>query len=105
MAINPINNSVAVSQATPQKPAVTPAPNGDTVKISSYAQAKLLKQQGANVSEISLKLGLDTKTVKSWFETETAQAPPAPLAPPPNKPVEKTAGVPTVKEQVENLGK
>src|SRR5271169_4229555 len=102
MAINPINNSAALPQAIAQH-AAAPTPMGDTVKISSYAQARLLKQQGANVSEISVKLGLDTKTVKSWFETGTVQAPPA--APPPNKPVEKAAGVPTVKEKVENLGK
>jgi DNA-binding CsgD family transcriptional regulator len=47
--------------------ATAQAPQGDVVQLSNAAQAKLLKQQGLDVAQIAIKLGLDAKTVATYF--------------------------------------
>ncbi len=56
---------------------------GDTVELSPYARAKNLKQQGASNSVIAAQLGLDAKTVNSYFgpPTVTAATTPQPYSP------------------------
>lgn len=57
---------------SPRQTTPTPETTGDTVKLSSYGQAKQLKSQGASDSVIAAQLGLDVKTVESYFGTTTA---------------------------------
>jgi DNA-binding CsgD family transcriptional regulator len=78
--INPISTNIAPANQQPlelqAKPEIsTPtASNADVVELSNSAQAKLLKQQGLDVAEIAIKLGLDVKTVSSYLPTVTMKA-------------------------------
>ena len=42
----------------------------DTVKLSLYAQAKLMRERGDSITEIARNLGLDLKTVNSYFDIQ-----------------------------------
>jgi DNA-binding NarL/FixJ family response regulator len=71
-----LNGNIAAEQArleSAEKPEAAPAQaivaKADVVELSNSAQAKLLKQEGLNVSEIAIKLGLDVKTVSSYLPT------------------------------------
>ena len=44
----------------------------DTVKLSLYAQAKRMREQGDTITEIARKLSLDVKTVNGYFDIEDA---------------------------------
>ena len=59
---------------SPKQTTPVPETTGDTVKLSTYARAKQLKSQGASNSVIAAQLGLDAKTVESYFGTPTAAA-------------------------------
>ena len=59
---------------SPKQTTTTPETTGDTVKLSTYARAKQLKEQGSSNSVIAAQLGLDAKTVESYFGTPTAAA-------------------------------
>jgi len=77
--VNPIslnnaatNKPADIAQVDPSTklggtPAKAVLSNADVVSLSDSAQAKLLKQEGLNVSEIAIKLGLDVKTVSSYI--------------------------------------
>ena len=77
--VNPIslnnaatNKPADIAQVDPSAklggtPAKAVLSNADVVSLSDSAQAKLLKQEGLNVSEIAIKLGLDVKTVSSYI--------------------------------------
>lgn len=58
----------------PKKAAATNEPKGDTVEISPHARAVQLNQQGASNSVIAAQLGMDAKTVQSYFGTPTVAA-------------------------------
>jgi hypothetical protein len=53
-------------EATPGK--------ADVVQLSVASQAKLLKQQGFDVQEIAIKLGLDIKTVSTYLPSVSEKA-------------------------------
>lgn len=61
------NQGSAAVQAPAMQAATAQAPQGDVVQLSNAAQAKLLKQQGLDVAQIAIKLGLDAKTVATYF--------------------------------------
>lgn len=83
MAISPVSGQVALlPQTTPQKLVATNATEDDTVKLSSYAKARQLKLQGESNTEIAIELGLDKKTVDSYFGSESNSGA-APAAQPP----------------------
>ncbi len=63
---------------SPRQTTPTPETTGDTVKLSTFARAKQLKGQGASNSVIAAQLGLDAKTVESYFGTPAAAAPTTP---------------------------
>ncbi len=68
----------------PKQTTPTPATTGDTVQLSTYARAKQLKEDGASNSVIGAQLGLDAKTVETYFGTPAAAAattPPQPFSP------------------------
>jgi DNA-binding NarL/FixJ family response regulator len=73
--VNPISsnkNAIEPTRADPvAKPDVAKTKidtlKADVVELSHSTQAKLLKQQGFDVPEIALKLGLDVKTVSTFF--------------------------------------
>jgi hypothetical protein len=58
----------------PKKAAVTHEPKKDTVELSAHAKAKNLKQNGASNSSIALQLGLNIKTVNTYFPPQSATA-------------------------------
>ena len=73
---NPGSSQAGRSQQTnsPEEAAETAAQKtaesaglGDTVKLSRYAQAKLLKKQGYSIAQIANTLRLDVKTVNGYF--------------------------------------
>jgi len=73
----PANTPITAGQGiaginSPKQTTPTPETTGDTVTLSSYAKAKQLKAQGASDSVIAAQLGLDVKTVESYFGTTTA---------------------------------
>lgn|GEM_PF-2155031 len=70
----PASGSGIVGVNSPKQTTATQEPKGDTVTLSPYARAKQLKQQGASNSVIAAQLGLDAKTVNSYFGTTTAAA-------------------------------
>jgi DNA-binding NarL/FixJ family response regulator len=78
--VNPISPNIAPknqpSFELPARPEVSPsaASNADVVELSNSAQAKLLKQQGLNVAQIAIKLGLDVKTVSSYLPSVATKA-------------------------------
>jgi hypothetical protein len=57
------NSSEEASETAAQKAAES-AGQGDTVKLSLYMQAKLLRRQGYSVAQIASQLGLDAKNAK-----------------------------------------
>jgi len=60
----------AIAKATVQAEgsrAKTDTPRVDVVKISHSAQAKAMKQEGLTIPQIAIKLGLDVKTVTTFF--------------------------------------
>jgi hypothetical protein len=66
-------NPIAAADQTPANPVKLPAPNADVVQLSNSAQAKLLKQQGFDIAQIAIELGLDEKTVTSYLPTVTTK--------------------------------
>jgi hypothetical protein len=79
---NPIaRNPIAAPDQTAPKPPTTledipvktDASKGDVVQLSDSAQAKLLKQHGLDIAQIAIKLGLDEKTVSTFFPTVTTK--------------------------------
>lgn len=78
--INPISSHIAPTSQPAVEPPAKPeaslptASNADLVELSNSAQAKLLKQQGLDVGEIAIKLGLDVKTVSSYFPSVSIKA-------------------------------
>ena len=79
--INPISsNNAAVNKLAAADQAIAKAPvpaegtqaktdsqKLDVVEISHSAQAKVLKQEGLTIPQIAIKLGLDVKTVTTFF--------------------------------------
>jgi len=78
--VNPISsNNAAVNKIAADQPIAkapiqaevthekTEAPRVDVVEISHSAQAKVLKQEGLTIPQIAIKLGLDVKTVTTFF--------------------------------------
>jgi len=69
-AVNKITAEQALAKAPVQAEATQAridAPNADVVEISHSAQAKVLKQEGLTIPQIAIKLGLDVKTVTTYF--------------------------------------
>ena len=69
-----VNKIAAADQAIAKAPvqaevtqAKIDAPKADVVEISHSAQAKVLKQEGLTIPQIAIKLGLDVKTVTTFF--------------------------------------
>ncbi len=81
---------------SPKPTTATQEPKGDTVTLSPYAKAQQLKEQGASSSVIAAQLGLDAKTVNSYFGTPTAAA--ATTTPQPFSSTEKAIQNTAVKE-------
>jgi len=72
--VNPIssNNAAARMPAAAQVPAKpevaqTDVQTADVVQLSNASQAKLLKEQGFDIQQIAIKLGLDVNTVSTYF--------------------------------------
>ena len=61
-------------QAPTEQSAQADVPQGDLVQLSDAAQAKLLKQEGFDVTQIAIKLGLDQKTVATYFPSIDSKA-------------------------------
>ena len=68
------NANRPAEQARFEPPARTDVQKADVVELSHSAQAKLLRQQGMNVFEIAIKLGLDVKTVSSYLPFNSPQS-------------------------------
>ena len=62
------SSSPPIQAVAPSKPQAQPVPaEAVTVEISVPARAKLLKTEGFSVSEISIKLRLDEKTIDGYL--------------------------------------
>ena len=61
-------------QAPTAQSAQEVVPQGDLVQLSDAAQAKLLKQEGFDVTQIAIKLGLDQKTVATYLPSIDSKA-------------------------------
>jgi hypothetical protein len=73
--VDPISTSTAGTVRLTPQPGTTSTENvqnavasaktgtGDTVELTITAQIKNLRQQGQNVNEIALQLGMDTRTI------------------------------------------
>ena len=59
---------------SPKPTTATQEPKEDTVTLSPYAKAQQLEEQGASSSVIAAQLGLEAKTVNSYFGTPTSAA-------------------------------
>jgi DNA-binding NarL/FixJ family response regulator len=74
---NPTVNKIAAADQVRSEPTAkleaTPA-KADVVQLSNAAQAKLLKQQGFDVAQIAIKLGLDVKTVSTYLPSVSTKA-------------------------------
>lgn len=63
---------VVETQKQESKPAV--AVKSDSVKLSSSAQARRLKQQGLTAAQIALKLGISVQAVNNYIGPATGAA-------------------------------
>jgi DNA-binding NarL/FixJ family response regulator len=68
------NSSEEASETAAQK-VIESAGQGDTVKVSISAQARLLKRQGYSIAQIASQLGMDAKTVNTYLNMQASGTP------------------------------